>query len=109
MWPIRVSGRDGCDRRRDPAAVTELRDETSQIEWQRRHLQLPGPVVAPLRPVSISVDLDSVPVGIVQVESLADEMVRGAAERPAALCEANQGRCERASASEPGSRSGRAR
>ena len=63
--------------------AVELTQEVRQVQPQRVHADRACSVVWPLRPGPVTVDLDPVAVGIVQVQRLADQVVRGATQPPA--------------------------
>ena len=72
-WPIVVpAGGDGLRAGRGG----ELAEDVLEVERQRRHLEPAVVVVAPLLTRPVAIDLDPVAVGVRQIQSLRDEVVR---------------------------------
>src|ERR1700733_4800650 len=67
----------------------ELARESLQVEREGRHLELPVRA-APFVAGPVTVDLDAVAVRVREIERLADEVVRGAVQRPAGGREASE-------------------
>src|SRR5215208_409490 len=78
---------------RDPVAVAggvaQLGKQAVEVQWQRRHLNTTG-LVLPLGAGAIAIDLDSVALGIGQIQSLAHEMVGCPAQAPAGVGDASE-------------------
>src|SRR5262249_15120975 len=81
--------RPGRRERLEAIAAAKLLHDAVEIERERGHLELAA-AMAPLLPGTVAVYLDPVAVGIGEVESLADEMIGCAVQRPPVLDQARE-------------------
>ena len=93
---------NGADRR-----VVELADEVVDVQRHRRHPS--GDLTFPDLARAVPVDLDPVPIGVAEVERLADEVVGEPDERHPIARGVCQPACEIAPLRQRAARSGRAR